>query len=91
MTVTDDACPRRTGTHLEKDLSGEYLFYDPSGDLLHVLNGTAREIYLLCDGKRTLRGIASELLARFEVDEETSRRDCAATVAALSEKGLLEI
>jgi hypothetical protein len=91
MTVPDDARPKHTGTHLEKDLSGEYLFYDPSGDLVHVLNGTAREIYLLCDGTRTLGAIASSLLTRFEVDEETSRRDCTATIAELAEKGLLAV
>jgi hypothetical protein len=91
MTVPDHARPRHTGTHIEKDLSGEYLFYDPAGDLVHVLNGTAREIYLLCDGTRSLGAIAASFLERFGVDEDTARRDCGATVAELAAKGLLEI
>jgi hypothetical protein len=89
--VPDHAQPRRTGTYLEKDLSGEYLFYDRKGDRVHVLNGTAREIYLLCDGARTLVAIAESLRERFEVDDATARRDSASTVAALVEKGLLQV
>ena len=89
--VSDDARPRRTGTYLEKDLSGEYLFYDQGGDRVHVLNGTAREIYLLCDGTRTVGAIAVSLRERFVVDEETARRDAAAAVAELLEKGLLAV
>ena len=89
--VSDDARPRRTGTYLEKDLSGEYLFYDHGGDRVHVLNGTAREIYLLCDGTRTVGAIAASLRERFVVDETTARRDAVSAIAALVEKGLLAV
>ena len=89
--VQDPSRPRRTGTYLEKDLSGEYLFYDREGDRVHVLNGTAREIYLLCDGTRTVAVIAGALRERFDVDEATALRDSASTIAALVEQGLLQV
>ena len=43
------------------DLGDEYLFYDRDNDRVHVLNATAREIFLLCDGSRTADEIAAEL------------------------------
>ena len=81
--LPDDARPRPTRTHHEKDLSGEYLFYDHGGDRVHVLNGTAREIYLLCDGTRTLVEIARSLGSKYDVSEATARGDVSAAVAEL--------
>ncbi len=86
-----DARPRPTRTHHEKDLSGEYLFYDQRGDQVHLLNGTAREIYLLCDGSRTLAAIARSLGAKFDVAEEKALGDVSAVVAELAERGLLAV
>ncbi len=89
--LPDDARPRPTRTHLEKDLSGEDLFDDHGGDQVHVLNGTAREIYLLCDGRRTLLAIARSLAGRYAVAEATARADVSAVVAELRQRGLLEV
>jgi Coenzyme PQQ synthesis protein D (PqqD) len=89
--LPDDARPRPTRTHHEKDLSGEYLFYDHEGDRVHVLNGTAREIYLLCDGTRTLVAIARSLGSKYDVAEATALGDVSAVVAELAERGLLAV
>jgi PqqD family protein of HPr-rel-A system len=86
-----DAKPSRTGTHLEKDLSGEYLFYDHRGERVHVLNGTAREIYLLCDGALTAREIAAALREQFDVDEETALRDVGEALGRLRDAGLVTL
>ncbi len=85
-----DARPRPTRTHHEKDLSGEYLFYDHAGDRVHVLNGTAREIYLLCDGSRTLAAIAKSLGTMYDVAETKALGDVSAIVAELAERGLVD-
>jgi hypothetical protein len=89
--VPEDARPRRTGAYQEKDLTGEYLFYDQGGGQVHVLNSSAREIYLLCDGSRTLLEIARSLPERFDVDEDTACRDAATGVADLIGKGLVVV
>ncbi|MBZ5638226.1 MAG: PqqD family protein [Acidobacteriia bacterium] len=89
--VPEDAPPRPIGTHHEKDLSGECLSYDHAGDQANVLNGLAREIYLLCDGTRTTGAIARLLPERFDVDEAAARRDVAAAVGELVEEGLLTV
>jgi hypothetical protein len=89
--LPDHARPRPTRTHHEKDLSGEYLFYDHGGDQVHVLNGTAREIYLLCDGSRTLDAIARAIAETYAVGEATSRTDVSAVISELVERGLLAV
>jgi hypothetical protein len=85
------AVPRPSRRYVEKDLGEEYLFYDRDGDQVHVLNGSAREIYLACDGSRSVEGITVLLRERFAVDEGTARRDVEETLAKLSEAGLLTL
>ena len=89
--LPDHARPRPTRTHHEKDLSGEYLFCDHGGAQVHVLNGTAREIYLLCDGSRTLDAIARSIAETYAVGEATSRTDVSAVISELVERGLLAV
>ena len=85
------AVPRPSGRYVEKDLGEEYLFYDRDGDRVHVLNGSAREIYLACDGSRSAKAITALLRERFAVDEDTAKRDVEETLARLSEAGLLTL
>jgi PqqD family protein of HPr-rel-A system len=72
-----------------QDLGDEYLFYDRAGDRVHVLNSTAREIYLRCDGARTADELAAELVAHYGIDEAAARRDVAQVLAQLRELGLI--
>ncbi len=81
--------PKRTGRFQERDLEDEYLFFDAEGDRVHVLNETARRIYLLCDGTRTEEEIARVLCEEFEVEEATASADVARTVEALRGLGLV--
>jgi hypothetical protein len=73
------------------DLGDEYLLYNQQGDKIHVLNATARRIYLLCDGNRTQEEIAGELAQRYKVDEETARSDTDAFVNELLELKVLTV
>jgi hypothetical protein len=87
-----DGAPRQTSPHpfTGRDLGDEYLFYDPDADRVHILNGTARAIYLLCDGERGLDEIALSIAERYEVDRDTAIRDCAETIERLKELGLVD-
>jgi pyrroloquinoline quinone biosynthesis protein D len=76
---------------LGKDLEEEYIFFDEKGDRVHVLNGTAREIYLLCDGTRTTGEIAKILTERFSVDEPTAMTDVASLLEELVELELVSV
>jgi len=83
--------PVRTGRIAGKDLGDEYVFYDRSGDRVHVLNATARAVYLLCDGTRSVEEIAGEITAEYDVDGDTALRDVRETVRQLVELGLVAL
>ena len=72
-----------------RDLGDEYLFYDRDHDRIHVLNVTAREIFLLCDGEHTEDEIGEIVAKRFDVEEDKARVDARELVRALIELGLV--
>ena len=71
------------------DLGDEYLFYDRQQDRVHVLNGTAREIYLLCDGTRSAEEVADVLAQRYAIDVHRALDDTTETIQRLCDLGLL--
>jgi PqqD family protein of HPr-rel-A system len=73
-----------------RDGGDQYFLYDRSNEEVHVLNATAREIYLLCDGSRTPQQVAAALAEKYGVDEATARRDTELTLRELSELGALD-
>jgi hypothetical protein len=82
--------PSKTERYLSKDLGDEFLFYDTDGEKIHVLNETAREIYLLCDGEHGVDQMVEALVARYEIDAESARRDVLAVLDDLAELGLVK-
>jgi hypothetical protein len=54
-----------------------------------VLNDTAREIYLLCDGTRTLAQIAAALRATYDVTPEKARQDVDRVIGDLNAAGVI--
>ena len=72
------------------DLGDEYLFYDRHKDQVHVLNGTAREIFLLCDGSRTESEVTTAFADRYDENRDEARKDAEETLKRLYELGLLE-
>jgi len=89
--MTDDnQRPRRRNGVQGKDLGDEFLFYDHSGDRVHVLNATARTIYMLCDGDRSVEQIIQEFARTYELDDETAERDTRETLASLVQCGLID-
>ena len=83
--------PAASSTFKSRDLEEEFLVYDPDGDQVHVLNGTAREIYLLCDGNRNPSEIAAVLTERYQVDEQQALADVNETMDSLIGLGLLTV
>jgi pyrroloquinoline quinone biosynthesis protein D len=81
--------PKPAGRCQGQDLGDEYLFYDRSGDQFHVLNGTAREIFLLCDGTRTPDEIVRAFAERYDIDPGTAVEDARQTLRQLADLGLL--
>ena len=67
------------------------LAYDRANQRVHVLNASAREIHLLCDGTRTLEQIAGTLVETYGIDMETALDDLRATLKRFVELGLVEI
>ncbi len=80
-----------TGSLSHRDLGDEFLFYDRDGDQVHVLNGVARDVFLLCDGRRTNDEIVSEIVERYEVEAERARDDVLRTVSELVDLHILRV
>ena len=58
--------PRRMDGILECELSGELLLHVPGGSAAVTLNASARAVWELCDGHRSLEIIGRELTRRFD-------------------------
>ena len=82
--------PRPTERFRGTDLGDEFVFYDSANDRVHVLNSTAREIYLLCDGSRDERAISESFAGQFSDSTEEARRDALVVLRQLAELGLVE-
>jgi pyrroloquinoline quinone biosynthesis protein D len=91
MASTQSSRPRHIDGFTGKDLGDEYVLLDRSGDRFYRMNRTAREIYLLCDGSRTLDDIARALADSFDVTIETARQDTAKTIEELQQAGILTV
>ncbi len=78
-----------TDAHKGTDLGDEFLFYDGGNDRVHVLNATAREIFLLFDGSRSEDEVVQVFAERHGLDEHQARGDVLETVRRLRDLGLL--
>jgi hypothetical protein len=58
--------PRRAAGVIECELSEELLLHVPGGSAAVALNASARAVWELCDGRRSLGTIAADLAQRFD-------------------------
>ena len=72
-----------------RDLDDEAIVYDATTSKVHALNATARLIWNGCDGEHTLEDLAKALLDRFNVDQDTAKRDAQRTIEEFRALGLL--
>lgn len=89
MASEPSSKPRHADGFTGKDLGDEYVILDRAGDRFYQLNGTARAIYFLCNGSRTLEEIARALAESYEVTLEVARQDTAKTIDELQRAGIL--
>lgn len=74
-----------------RDLGDELLAYDRSSNQVHVLNSTARDIFLRCDGEQTLQQIGAAISATYACSPEVVLQDLLVTIDRLARLGLIEI
>ncbi len=72
-----------------RDLQNELLLGLRGSDDIQVLNRSAREIYLLLDGRRSLQHIAAEIAARYAKSASELETDVGTVAASLYHQGLL--
>ena len=89
--VAPETRPMQTDRFLGKDLGDEYVFYDAEGEKVHVLNATARRIYVLCDGSHTVQEIVQALVADYGIEESMARDDAAETLRRFAELELVSL
>ena len=85
------AVPRRVSSLLECELSEELLLHLPGSPSAHALNASARAIWALCDGQRSIDAIAGDLTRRFEVLPGESLAAVRDVIGRLVDLGLVEL
>ena len=75
---------------LETELDGEVSLYNPLQEEVTVLNGTASDVWYLCDGSLTSEEIVALLARSYSVPAEQIRGDVEQTIVMLREAGLLD-
>lgn len=72
------------------EVGREGLLYDREGELVHILNVTALEIWRHCDGEKDLEIIEAAVRARFSgVNGQDVRGDIERLIIQFGERGLL--
>jgi hypothetical protein len=82
--------PLRRASLVMHELDTEAMLYDPDGDRVIRLNATARRVWELCGGDRSLDDIARVIEQEFHVDPGTDiHQDVVRTIAQFASAGLL--
>jgi len=91
-SVAPDAAsyPKRRAGLLEGTVHDELVLYDPGAERLFTLNRSARAVWALCDGTRSLATITAELAAWLERRPDELWPDVLASIVMLDELGLLD-
>ena len=84
--------PRPRGHIVEsEELIGRQLFlHDEDAGQVHCLNGGAAIIWLLCDGRRDVKGIASDIASTYGLPEGNVLTEVQETLTQFRSLNLLE-
>lgn len=74
---------------LETDIDGDISLYNPASEKVTVLNGTASDVWLLCDGSHSMGEIKRLLASSYQVEEVEIAGDIERTINELRESGLI--
>lgn len=75
---------------LETDVDGEISLYNPANESVTILNGTASDVWVLCDGEHTLEEIKRLLAASYGTTPEAVSDDVDRTIEDFRTAGLLQ-
>lgn len=96
MSFAADSVPRRAQGAAGQRFGEEFVVLDPAGRMLRGFNETAARVWELCDGVRTARQVARQVVVDFETDgaprpdEEQVLRDTLRFLGELVGHGLIE-
>ena len=74
---------------IETEVKGDLSLYDPRQEKVLVLNGTATDVWLLCDGNHTAAEILGLIASVHGQDAATIRADVDSTIRHFFEEGFL--
>lgn len=74
---------------IETEIKGDISLYDAQREKVLVLNGTASDVWRLCDGEQTLDEIVALLARGYGIEGEEIRADVERTVKELVDEGFL--
>lgn len=75
---------------LETDVDGEISLYNPANESVTILNGTASDVWVLCDGDHTVDEIKQLLAASYGTTPEAVSDDIDRTIDEFRTAGLLQ-
>lgn len=81
--------PRQKENVMAQEVLEEMVIYDAETEIGYSLNGSARSIWDLCDGKRSVERICQELAEPLKVSPDLLHEDVSILVGELSKLGLL--
>jgi hypothetical protein len=74
---------------IETEVRGDISLYDAQHERVLVLNGTASDVWRLCDGDQTFDQIVSLLARAYGVDGSKIQPDVERTIKQLVDEGFL--
>jgi hypothetical protein len=95
--LADDIVPCRREQIACHELDGEAVLYDVAHHAMHYLNTTALFILNLCDGRRSVAGMATILALHYDLDLDDAHvraqvlADIRQTLTQLANGGLIEL
>ena len=91
MSIKPADKPKIRGDLVFRQLDEEWVLYDPSGELLHVLNGSAAVAWLYCSGDMSVAEIVDAVSEAFgnPAPREEIEADVVKTLDEFASKGML--
>ncbi len=74
---------------LETEIDGDISLYNPGNESVTILNGTASDVWMLCDGEHSAEEIISLLASSYGVDVERIRDEVTRAIDEFVEAELL--
>ena len=91
LALSLSASPQKKAGVVAQQVLEEMVLYDGNTEMGYSLNASARTIWELCDGQRSLHAISEEIARDLQVAVELLYEDVKLTVAELASLGLLSV